>query len=145
MSSIDDNNNNNNSDKVSKESVDMTQGNENIQSTFNPIILKKMDEMIATIIGDDTLTEADVMTLAYNFSWYFLTDHIRALKQSRYKHVRDNYDQFFMDSIFTYLTVVSGQSQIIQYMLDNNCKTIDEYLAHKAANTANNKENNTQQ
>lgn len=119
---------NDNNERVSKESIDMTKGNDVVESKFNPNIVKKMNELITLIIGDDNLTEGDVMTVAYNFSWYFLTDHIRALKQSRYKYVRDNYDKFFMENIVAYLKVVDGQSSIIQVMLDNNLKTLDEYI-----------------
>lgn len=115
-------------DRVSKDLVDMTKGNDVVESKFNSNIVKKMNELITLIIGDDSLSEGDVMTVAYNFSWYFLTDHLRALKQSRYKHVRDNYDKFFMENIVAYLKVVAGQSNIIQVMLDNNLKTIDEYI-----------------
>lgn len=120
-------------DRVSKESIDMSKGNNTVESQFNPAIIKKMNELITLIIGDDSLTEGDIMTVAYNFSWYFLTDHLRALKQSRYKYVRDNYDKFFIENIVTYLNVINGHSEIIQYMLDNNLKTVDEYIDHKAS------------
>lgn len=121
-------------DRVSKESIDMSKGNDTVESKFNPAIVKKMNELITLIIGDDNLSEGDIMTVAYNFSWYFLTDHLRALKQSRYKYVRDNYDKFFLENIVTYLNVINGHSEIIQYMLDNNLKTVDEYIDHKANN-----------
>lgn len=120
-------------DRVSKESIDMSKGNDTVESKFNPAIVKKMNELITLIIGDDNLSEGDIMTVAYNFSWYFLTDHLRALKQSRYKYVRDNYDKFFLENIVTYLNVINGHSEIIQYMLDNNLKTVDEYIDHKAS------------
>lgn len=135
--------NNNNQEKVPRDAVDLTNGNETVQSQFNENILTKMNEIIASIIGDDRLTEGDVMTLAYNFSWYFLTDHLRALKQSRYKNVRDNYEKFFLENIVAYLRVIDGHSAIIQYMLNNNLKTIDEYIVHFAKNKNNNSSEGT--
>lgn len=127
---------------VSKSLIDYTKGNASVERSYNAAVLRKMGEMVALVIGDESLTEDDIMTVAYNFSWFFLTDHLRALKTSRYPKVRENYDKFFMEHIVTYFKMTASHAAIIQTMLDNNLKTIDEYIefskeAHKNQDNVN--------
>lgn len=132
----------NNNKPISKSLIDYTNGNHSVESSYNAAVLRKMGEMVALVIGDAELTEDDIMTVAYNFSWFFLTDHLRALKTSRYQKIRENYDQYFLDHITTYFKMTASHAAIIQTMIDNNLKTIDEYIEFSKAHKNEQQDNN---
>lgn len=135
---VDDINNNHNNDK--EVVVDHTI-NPKIFHSSDPLV-GRMDEIIASLVYDEKLSENEVFNICINFSWYFFGRHLESLQTSKDPGIRKNYDALFYQFIYDYIQTIQGQATILQTMIDNNLRTFLEYIQYEKSRQQQEQDNN---
>lgn len=91
-------------------------------------LITRIDEMIASLVYDKSLTEQQIFTICINFSWYFFGRHLDSLATSRDPGITKNYEALFYQFIYDYFQTIQGQIKILEIMLGNNLKTFEQYI-----------------